>query len=118
MNKKLVTFYIIWGILLFIFWVTNGHIDAMGYSIVAFYIVLPIAIFVTSFRISKYVTVKGLRIFFPILFGFFYMASEFMTFSFLNKITFHKFNMPELIMLPIGAAISFLGFFLGGKYGK
>ena len=118
MNKKLVVFYVIWGALLLLFWFTNGNIDAMFYSILSFYIVLPIAIFVTSFRISKYVTKKGLRIFFPILFGLFYMSSEFLTFSLLNMMTFHKFNVPEFLMLIIGAALSFAGFYLGGKYGE
>jgi hypothetical protein len=105
-------------LLLLIFWFTNGHIDAASYSIVSFYIVLPIAIFITSFKIAKYVTKKGLKIFFIILFGLFYMASEFLTFSLLNMMTFHKFNIPELYMILIGAFISFIGFILGDKYGK
>ena len=41
------------------------------------------------------------------------MGTEYLTFSLSNMMTFSVINRPELMLIPIGAAVSFFGEVLG-----
>lgn len=44
---------IVWAILILIFWVTPLYDDAMGYSVLALYVVMPVSTIITSFLIGR-----------------------------------------------------------------
>lgn len=107
------TYLAVWAAALISFWVFKSGSDAMGYSVVYLWILLPITTFFTSLVIGinnywgrkKWISVAA--------YGVMYMLAGYATFSVANMITFNKINMPEFIMIPIGAAISAAGMGLG-----
>ena len=103
----------IWALSLLSFWIFNSGSDALGYSIMYLWILLPVTTFIVSLiiGINNY---WGHKMWFAAIgFGLMYMLAEYGTFSAANMISFSKINLPELIMLPMGAAISLLGMGLG-----
>ena len=89
--------------------------SAMGYSLLAFYFVLPIAGFVCSAGMAYYgATFKGI-IAGSVIIGFAYSGAQYLTFSLLNmmKHSFQKIN-PFSIDAAIGGALTaLLGFAIG-----
>lgn len=103
----------IWAAAILSFWVFNGGSDAVGYSIMYLWILLPAAVFTVSllFGISNYR--KSKKWLLAIGFGITYMLAEYATFGTANMITFRKINLPEFVMIPAGALISLLGMGIG-----
>lgn len=103
----------IWAIALIVFWLLMEPDDAGGFSLVFLWVILPVTIFTISLIAAKrsYFGKAGL-LSVPI-FGLMYMLSEYATFSMANMIYFNHFNMPEFSMLPVGMAISAMGFGVG-----
>ena len=89
--------------------------SAMGYSLLAFYLVLPIAGFACSAGMAYYgVSFKG-AIIGSIVIGLAYSGAQYLTFSLLNMMlhSFEKIN-PFSIDAAIGGALTaLLGFGLG-----
>ncbi len=106
----------IWALSLLSFWIFNSGSDAMGYSIMYLWILLPVTTFIVSLIIGINNYWGHKKWFAAIGFGLMYMLAEYGTFSAANMISFSKINWPELIMLPMGAAISLLGMGLGGGF--
>ena len=103
----------IWAASLISFWFFNSGSDAMGYSILYLWILLPVTTFVISLIIGKNNYWGGRKWLLTIAFGFLYMLAEYGTFSAANMITFHKIKFPEFLMIPLGAAISLVGMGIG-----
>ena len=105
----------IWAIAIIIFWVftTKDSGDAMGYSVIFLWIVLPVSTFVISLLISKNDYWGTRKWLFAIGFGIMYMLAEYATFSMANNIAFNKVNMPEFSMIIAGAIISLAGMGIG-----
>ena len=103
----------IWAVSLISFWVFNSGLDAMGYSIMYLWILLPVTTFVVSLIIGINNYWGHKKWFIAIGFGVMYMLAEYGTFSAANIISFSKLNVPEFVMIPIGAGISLLGIGLG-----
>ena len=82
----------IWAASLISFWFFNSGSDAMGYSILYLWILLPVTTFVISLIIGKNNYWGGRKWLLTIAFGFLYMLAEYGTFSAANMITFHKIN--------------------------
>ena len=101
---------LVWGVSVAVFWCSDPS-DAMGYSLVFLWIVLPAAAFAAS--IFAGMLFQKAKWFFPPAFGLFYMLAEYATFSTANNLTFHRVNPPEFILLFIGTAISLLGVWIG-----
>ena len=96
--------------------------DAMGFTILYIYILLPITNFIVSFiygiNMGNNKKIYMLSLFFGImqyLFGY-------LTFDLLNSITYHKFNIPDfadiIFFVAIGIIISILGIQLGKIFFK
>ena len=89
--------------------------SAMGYSLLAFYLVLPVAGFACSAGMAYYgATFKG-AIIGSVIIGFAYSGAQYLTFSLLNMMyhSFEKVN-PFSIDAAIGGALTaLLGFGLG-----
>ena len=111
-------YLIIWVFSLLTFWIFTGEQDAIGYSFMVFYVLLPISSFIISIWIGKDNSWDLLKYFMPILFGVMYMLAEYTTFSLANMTSFNKINLPEFRMIIPGAIISYLGIVIGLMYTK
>lgn len=97
------------------FWFFISGSDAMGFSIVFLWIVLPVTTLVISLLIGKNDLWGKRKWFFTIAFGVMYMLAEYATFGAANMVSnrFSKINMPEFGMLFIGVIISAIGLGVG-----
>ena len=103
---------VVWIVAVAAFWL-GGRADAMGYSIIALHIVLPLAAVVVTFLMGK---TEGLSLASGLLLifvGVMYMLAPYLTFSLANMIAFEHVNMPDLTGLVFGAACGAIGLVLG-----
>ena len=109
----LAVYLLIWTMSLLAPWFFPGGADAMGYSILYLWVVLPAATFWISLLIGSGNHWGKYKWLFALGFGVMYMLAEYATFSAANMITFNKFNLPEFGMTAVGAAISLIGMGIG-----
>lgn len=108
-NNKLSFFVyiIIWFLLLLWFWIGLPQDGAMAYSIISFYLALPISSFIISCIWRSKNTLKKWLL--PAFFGLMAMLLSYLTFSLANTIAFHNLHIPDLKMALISAAPSLVG---------
>lgn len=113
------TYLSIWAFALIIFWFFINGSDAMGYSLMFLWIVLPVTTFVISLLIGKNDFWGKQKWFAIIAFGVMYMLAEYATFSTANMVanSFSKINMPHFGMVLAGAIISAIGLVTGSLIG-
>lgn len=109
----IISYLVIWAISLIVFWFFTSSSDAMGYSVMFLWILLPVTTFVYSLLIGKNNYWGNWKWLFPLGFGVMYMLAEYATFSTANMISFSKINAPEFSMILIGAIISAIGLGIG-----
>ena len=109
----IITYLVIWAFSLIFFWFFTSGSDAMGYSLMFLWILLPVTTFILSLLIGKGDHWRRYKWISPLIFGLMYMLAEYGTFSAANMVSFDKFNLPSLGMIPVGAIISLLGIGLG-----
>ena len=109
----IITYLSIWAFSLIVFWFFTSGSDAMGYSLMFLWILLPVTTFVLSLLIGKNDHWGHHKWIACLAFGIMYMLAEYGTFSAANMVSFDKFNLPSLGMIPAGAIISLLGMGLG-----
>ncbi|MBQ9886645.1 MAG: helix-turn-helix transcriptional regulator [Lachnospiraceae bacterium] len=107
------SYLVIWAMLLMLFWFGKGGGDAMGFGVLAFYIILPVATIVISFFIGKGDEWGRYKWFLIIFFGIMFMLMEYATFNLANMIEFNKVNMPEFTAFLQGAVYSAVGMVVG-----
>ena len=109
------TYLGIWAFALIIFWIFTSGSDAMGYSFVFLWIILPVSTFVISLLIGKNNYWGNLKWIVPVVFGIMHMLAEYATFSISNMIanSFTKINVPHYELILIGAFISVIGVGIG-----
>lgn len=107
------TYLAIWAISLIVFWFFTNDYDAMGYSIMFLWVLLPVTTFVLSLLIGKNDYWGKWKWVSAIVFGVMYMLAEYATFSAANMVSFNKINMPEFGMILSGAIISVVGLGIG-----
>lgn len=109
------TYLGIWAFALIIFWLFTSGSDAMGYSFVFLWIILPVSTFVISLLIGKNNYWGNLKWIVPVVFGIMHMLAEYATFSISNMIanSFTKINVPHYELILIGAFISVIGVGIG-----
>lgn len=103
----------IWTFSLIAFWFFISGSDAMGYSLMFLWVLLPVTIFAASFIIGKNDYLPKYKWLPAVISGIMYMLAEYATFSASNMIAFNKINMPEWGMLVSGAIISLIGTGIG-----
>ena len=108
-----ITYLVIWAFSLIFFWFFTSGSDAMGYSLMFLWILLPVTTFILSLLIGKRDHWGRYKWVASLAFGIMYMLAEYGTFSAANMAAFNKFNLPSLGMIPAGAIISLLGMGLG-----
>ena len=84
MKKALLIYSLIWVVTVGAFWLGMSR-EAMGYSLLAFYAVLPIAGLVCSAMSGTQSGLRGI-IFSSLFIGIMYMMSQYLTFSLLNML--------------------------------
>lgn len=106
-------YLMIWTVSMLVFWVFKGGIDAMGYSLMFLWIIIPVTTFTVSVIIGKnnFWGIKKWAFTFP--FGVMYMLAEYGTFSMANNIAFNKINELEWDLAVAGAIISAIGMLTG-----
>ena len=105
-------YLVIWALSIVVFWL-GGNQDAMGYSLVVFYFVLPISTLIISIFIGKgdgWTRVKWLMLLF---FGVMNMLAPYLTFSLNNMIVFDKLNMPDAASFLSGLICASIGLGIG-----
>lgn len=112
------TYLGIWTFSLVSFWFFNSGSDALGYSIMYLWLLLPITTFVISWIIGQNHYWGRGKWLAAIVFGLMYMLAEYATFQAANMVTFGKFNLPSFEMLPLGALISLAGLGIGSGLRK
>lgn len=115
MTILIATYLGIWAFALIVFWFFISGSDAMGYSLVFLWFILPAATFVISLLIGKNNHWGKGKWLTPIAFGFMHMLAEYATFSMRNMIaiSFTRINMPDFELILIGAIISLIGLGIG-----
>ena len=92
-----------------VFWFFTSGSDAMGYSLMFLWIILPVTTFIVSVVIGKNNFWGKGKWAFTIFFGAMYMLAEYGTFKMANNIAFNKLNAPDFGMIVAGAIISAIG---------
>lgn len=108
-----ISYLLIWAMLLILFWFGTAPDDAMGFALLALYIVLPITTIVMSIFIGKDISWGKWRWFISLLFGVMYMLMGYGTFSVANMISSDKINMPDLFDMIPGTVCSLFGLLIG-----
>ena len=111
----LTTYLGIWAFALIVFWFFISGSDAMGYSLVFLWIILPVATLIISLLIGKNNHLGKGKWLMPIAFGVMHMLAEYATFSVRNMmaISFTRINTPHLELIFIGAVLSVIGLGIG-----
>lgn len=108
-------YLVIWTVVIAFFWL-GGRQDAMGYSIVNFYLILPMATVVLSFFIGREESWAGSRWAMLLFFGAMYMLAPWATFSLANTAAFGRTHLPDLGSMLPGILCSAFGIALGTAF--
>ena len=112
------TYLVIWALALIEFWLIMDPADAMGYSIMYLWMILPVITFVISVLIGKNGYWGKRKWISAVIFGIMYMLAGYTTFSLSNMISYQKLNAPDFGMWVIGAVISVMGLGIGTLAGR
>ena len=96
-NKIIIilSYLLIWALAIIVFWFFTSGSDAMGYSLMYLWIILPVTTFVESVLIGKNDFFGKGKWGFTLFFGLMYMLAEYGTFKMANNIDTNKINAPE-----------------------
>jgi transcriptional regulator with XRE-family HTH domain len=108
-----ITYVVIWAFSLIVFWLFTSGSDAMAYSLMFLWILLPVTTFIISLLIGKNNYWGKWKWSSALVFGVMYMLAEYGTFNIANMYAFDKVNLPRLEMLLIGDMISLIGLGIG-----
>lgn len=119
-NKIIIilSYLLIWALAMIVFWFFTSGSDAMGYSLMYLWIILPVTTFVESVLIGKNDFLGKGKWGFAFFFGVMYMLAEYGTFKMANNIAVNKINAPDFGMIVAGAIISAIGILLGSLWKK
>ena len=88
-RNKIITilsYLLIWAVAMIVFWFFTSGSDAMGYSLMFLWIILPVTTFVVSIVIGKNDFWEKGKWAFTLFFGVMYMLAEYGTFKMANNI--------------------------------
>lgn len=109
----IITYFIIWALSLIIYWFFTSGSDAMGYSLIFLWMLLPITTFVVSLIIGINDYWEKWKWFVAPILGGMYMLVEYATFECAAMIAFEKIKAPNWSMALIGTVISAIGLGIG-----
>ncbi len=105
-------YLVIWALSILFFWLGGGS-DAMGYTLIILYLVMPVSTLILSAFIGQdegWSNKKWLMILF---FGFMLMLVPYATLSLANMATFEVFYLPSILDMLPGTIVSALGMAIG-----
>ena len=108
----------VWALSVLVFWCFTDSGDAMGYSIVFLWLLLPLTTFVLSLLVGKHDLWGKGKWLCALIFGLMYMLAEYATFSTANMKEFYRLNAPSWGMIAVGAVIALLGIAIGSLLGR
>lgn len=111
----------VWIISLLVFWIFMSPSDAIVYSLIFLYALLPLTTLVVSFLIGKNNCFGKWKWATPVFFGLMLMLAEYLTFSLSNMIaiSFARINVPSTELFFAGLVISLIGLGIGNLiYGR
>lgn len=119
-NKIIIilSYLLIWALAMIVFWFFTSGSDAMGYSLMYLWIILPVTTFVESVLIGKNDFFGKGKWGSTLFFGLMYMLAEYGTFKMANNIAFNKLNAPDFGMIVAGVIISAIGILVGSLWKK
>ena len=119
-NKIIIilSYLLIWPLAMIVFWFFTSGSDAMGYSLMYLWIILPVTTFVESVLLGKNDIFGKGKWGFTLYFSVMYMLAEYGTFKMANNIAFNKLNAPDFGMIVAGVIISAIGILLGSLWKK
>ena len=105
----------VWILSLMVFWIFMDGSDAIAYSLIFLYTLLPLTTLGVSFLIGKNNFFGKGKWASPVFFGLMLMLAEYLTFSLKNMIaiSFARINAPSVELFISGAAVSLLGLGIG-----
>ena len=103
----------IWAFSLISFWLLGSGSDALGYSLMYLYFLLPVTTFVISLLIGRNDYCGKWKWISSLVFGVLYMLAPYATFSTANMIRFDKLNAPQWGVLIAGVILSLFGMGIG-----
>lgn len=106
-------YLMVWALLLALFWFGSAPGDAMGFGLIAFYIVLPVATLVTSWLVGADPSWGRLRWLVIPAMGLLFMLEAYATFDLANAVAFDKVNYPEIGSMVPGLALGAMGYGIG-----
>ena len=101
-----------------VFWFFTSGSDAMGYSLMFLWIILPVTTFIVSVVIGKNNFWGKGKWAFTLFFGVMYMLAEYGTFKTVSYTHLDKLNAPDWGMIVGGAIISAIGMLIGSLFNK
>ena len=113
MIMLIAAYLVVWVASLLTFWLIASGSDAMGFSLVFLWGLLPAATLVVSILMGKRDYGKKWKWIAPPIFGVLYMLNEYATFEAANMAAFGKINLPRWGMILAGALISLAGLGIG-----
>ena len=110
-----VAYLVVWAFSLVAFWLFMGESDAMAFSLIFFYALIPAAAAGVSFSIGRNDCFGKAKWLVPIALGIMHMLAEYLTFSMKNMVAFSfaKINAPNLDAFVMGVLFSVLGLACG-----
>ena len=108
------TYLLIWAFSILSFWL-GAREDAMGYSILVFYVILPLTTIIISVCIGRDESWASSKWILLLFFGFMYMMAGYATFSLANMISlsFETVRWPRLENMMGGILCSAFGMMIG-----
>ena len=107
-----IIYFLIWMLLVAMFWINMGDSsNAMGFGLLAFWIVLPLSSFIIAFLYGKREGYKKWGII--LVFGIMVILCQSLTFDLANTLSTGKIHIPEWKLVFLGAIPAFLGIGLG-----
>lgn len=109
----IVVYLVIWAIALIVFWFFTSGSDAMAYSIMFLWGLLPIVTLVLSLLIGKNNYWGRYKWLSPVVFGIMYMLAYYATFSTANMVANGMVHAPDFMMIVYGVVFSLVGLAIG-----
>ncbi|MCQ9209108.1 hypothetical protein [Granulicatella seriolae] len=111
-------FLICWIITITVFWLYTNPTDAMGFSILYLWIILPLGGIMTSLLLGFFYSWDTWFYYWALAVGALYMLAKFVTFSLSNMLEFRVMNLPNFGMLVSASVISLLALWVGNLLRK
>lgn len=115
MAKRIVigTYMSVWTLTLVVFWCFAGGADAMAFSLIFLWFLLPVTAFGVSVAAGVLGLWRGKEGFLPLVLGVLHTLAGYLTFMLRNTLAFGRINLPDLSSFIACFVISPLGLCIG-----